>query len=67
MLADYCMVLKRGHQMESIRGKRRQSWGLTNFFVARIPYRDTVHYLVLYIIIKHKYIAFLGGLGWCSG
>jgi hypothetical protein len=57
MLADYCRVLKRGHLLVNIRGKRRQSGGLTNFFFVRIPYRDTAHYLALYITIKQGRMA----------
>jgi hypothetical protein len=54
-------VLQARHQLANIRGKRRRrsECFMTNLFVVRIPYRGSVHYLTLYILIKNQHIFLL--------
>jgi hypothetical protein len=44
----------------NIRGKRRRSeCFMMTLFVVRIPYRGSVHYLTLYVVIKYQHIPIL--------
>jgi hypothetical protein len=53
-------VLQGRHKLANVRGKRsRSECFMTNLFVVRIPYRGSVHYLTLYIVIKNQHITFL--------
>jgi hypothetical protein len=59
MLGDCSWSLKREAPIANIRGKRRRSECFTtNLFVVRIPYRGSVHYLTLDIVIKNQHITF---------
>jgi hypothetical protein len=53
-------VLQGRHQLVNIGGKRR--WNecfMMILFVVRIPYRGTVHYLALHIVIRNQHITLL--------
>jgi hypothetical protein len=53
-------VLKGRHHLANIRGKRRQNeCSMMNSFVVRVPYRGSIHYFTLYIVIKNQHITFL--------
>jgi len=47
MFADYCWTL---YKLAEIRGTRRKSECLVNFFLARIPYIETL-FIIWYLIL----------------
>ena len=59
IMADYCLRITSATWSGKYKRWEKKKWVFNEFFVVRILYIVTVHYLTLYVTIKNQYIALL--------